>query len=408
MSSSSPRRCAQLTVALCCCLLVVVVVGCPAGVMDQQQQQAVAFAQMQAQMHAAQQEIARLNGLLAAASSSSSSSLSLPAPGAAHAAHGSTERMKPMKPSTFTGGAGNPAEQWLAEVERYFLAAGVEDRPGASRVLFASTFLKDSASAWLNSLWPENEREQGLRDCTWADFKEKFRARYRPLAAERTARMLLRTLKQRSRVAGYSDAFLKQAQLLPNMDEADKVAAYIDGLLPKIAEEVDRDDPQTLVDAMNLAQRAEIRQASRSMARQAGFSRPYYSANQPAAFYHRSGGTSTNTNTGGGDPMDLSMMVPEADAECSAQSESDDERSQGIERVHVMQQRGGQRRDRPPPRRGAARVPDLSRDEYDRLSREGKCFQCRQPGHLARNCPRNNGPVKSASKPTQAAPTLKA
>jgi hypothetical protein len=384
--------------------------------MEQEQQQkqqqhqaaAAAFAQMQSQMQAAQQEIARLNALLASSSSSSSSSSPSP-PGTAH--HFAGERMKPMKPNTFNGGAGNFAEQWLAEVERYFLAAGVDERPGAGRVLFASTFLKESASAWLNSLWPEDEREHGLRNCTWAEFKEKFRARYRPLAAERTARMVLRTLKQRSRVAGYSDAFLKQSQLLPNMDEADKVAAYVDGLLPKIAEEVDRDDPTSLVEAMNLAQRAEIRQASRNMARNSSaFHRSYnYGGSSHApAFYSRSGGSSSGSaSTGGGDPMDLSALAPEGDGEEVSHSESDEDQ-RGNERLHAVQHRGGSRRDRPAPRRGVARVPDLSRDEFDRLSREGKCFQCRQTGHLARNCPRNNGPGKPSSKPSSSSPPLKA
>lgn len=351
-------------------------------------------------MHAAQQEIARLNAALVAASSSSSSSA--PPPGAQQ--RGAGEHMRPMKPSTFSGATGNTAEQWLAEMERYFLAAGVEDHPrvGTGRVLFASTFLKESASSWLNSLWSEDEREEGLRHCSWAEFKEKFRARYRPLAAERTARMVLRTLKQRSRVAGYSDAFLKQAQLLPNMDEADKVAAYIDGLLPKIADEVDRDDPQTLIDAMNLAQRAEIRQASRNASRShPTFNRSYnYGGGQPA-FYSRSGGTSSSASARpAGDAMDLSALGADGDGDSQPESGSEDERH--VERINAVQQRGGARRS--PPRRGGPRVPDLSREEFDRLSREGKCFLCRQLGHLARNCPRANGPGKPGSKPSSSAP----
>jgi hypothetical protein len=40
-------------------------------------------------------------------------------------------------------------------------------------------------------------------------------------------------------------------------------------------------------------------------------------------------------------------------------------------------------------------VQDLSQEEYDRLSREGKCFRCKQTGHPARNC--QSDPNKQAS-----------
>jgi len=292
--------------------------------------------------------------------------------------------LKPLKPSIFTGGAGANAEQWLLEMERYFQAA---DSPQSGRVLFASTFLKESASAWFNSLWIEAEREVGIQSFTWPEFKERFRARFRPLAASRTARSILRALKQKYRVASYTDAFLKQMQLIPDMSMADQVDWYINGLQDRIAEEVDREDPKTLVEAMNLAQRVETRLASRRGQSHSG--RPYTSGN-PMSYRrtteerYRSGGSEAAAAAAADDRMDLSTMELDPHTEDGEDGEI----------VQVMQQhgpggRGGSRRFM-----AGNRVSNLSREEFDRLSREGKCFQCRQPGHLARNCP------KSFAKPS--------
>jgi len=200
-----------------------------ATLQHQQQEQAQALLQTQ-------QEIAQLRAQLSALALSSSSS-SLAPPMSASVGRAAEFRIKPMQPSQFSGGVNGNAEQWLQEMERFFLASGMAG--AQSRVLYASTYLKDSASTWFNSLWPEREREQGIQQCSWEEFKEKFRARYRPLAASRVARTALRTLYQKHKVAGYTDAFLKQIQLIPDMSAPDQIDAYLNGLHSRIAEEVD-------------------------------------------------------------------------------------------------------------------------------------------------------------------------
>ncbi len=354
-----------------------------AAALQQQQQAAqVALAQHQQVLSAAQQEIQALRSQLAAAashpiSSSSSLSSSLAQPSSSGASRGLMRDLKPLKPSTFTGAAGANAEQWLLEMERYFQAAEMYSSSG--RVLFASTFLKESASAWFNSLWTEAEREQAVQNCTWSEFKEKFRARFRPLAASRTARSILRNLKQKYRVSSYTDAFLKQVQLIPDMSMADQVDSYINGLQGRIAEEVDRDDPSTLVEAMNLAQRAETRQASRR-------GQPVYGARSMGGMFRAAPERRADSD----DRMDLSALEHDQVRHVDASESGEDEES--IRAMMQEQRRFSTRR----PFAGA-RVPNLSREEFDRLSREGKCFHCRQPGHLARNCPK----AKAASTPAK-------
>ena len=59
----------------------------------------------------------------------------------------------------------------------------------------------------------------------------------------------------------------------------------------------------------------------------------------------------------------------------------------------------GYHRDATQPSRGPMRgVPGLSRDEFDRLWKERKCFNCQETGHLARNCDKpKRGAKKSAT-----------
>jgi len=287
-----------------------------------------------------------------------------------------------MQPSLFTGGMHGNAEQWLQEMERFFLASNMAGEQ--SRVLYASTYLKDAASTWFNSLWPEDHRAQHIQQCSWDDFKEKFRARYRPLAPARMARTTLRTLTQRNKVAGYTDAFLKQVQLM------DQVDAYINGLHTDIAEEVDRGDPDTLAKAMDLAQRAEARLTHRRGQKSYGSS--------TNAYTHRyTERRVVPVHVRNEDRMDLSVLQGEDDGSSSDGSSSSTS-------LHVMQaqRRGGARRSSPRRFGGRSthvrtRVPELSREDFDRLSREGKCFCCREGGHLARNCPKRT----ASSTPTK-------
>lgn len=350
-----------------------------AAVAQQQQADALLLQQLQQQFTQAQQENAALRSQLQAAAASSSSSF----PGAQ--GRPLVRDLKPMKPSPFTGGTGANAEQWLLEMERYFQAA---DSPQSGRVLFAATFLKESASAWFNSLWPEAEaeREASIRACTWSEFKEHFRARFRPLAASRTARSILRTLTQKYRVASYTDAFLKQMQLIPDMAMADQVESYIHGLQPHLAVEVDRGNPDTLVKAMNLAQLEETRlSTSRGPSHRGRFNTGSYAASyrRGGDERYRYGGAAAAAASD--DRMDISAMEQDQPAEDGEEGET----------VQVMQHgssdRGGGGSRRFP---AGNRVRNLSREDFDRLSREGKCFRCREPDHLARNCP------KSFAKPS--------
>ena len=269
---------------------------------DLQQQLLAAQQQTILMKEAADAEVNNLRAQLAAALSAKSlhsgASSSSPPP-SGHGSGGNQQAppslridMKAMQPSSFHGTASNSADQWLMEVERYFLAVGLGELD-PRRALFAATYLKDAASTWYTSALKEADFGPSP---SWVLFKERFLKRFRPLAASRMARAAIRSLKQRIKVAGYSQEFQKHMQLIPDMSVADQVESYICGLHSHIAMEVDREQPQTLSDAMELAQRIELMLATR----RGGHSS--YGRSMP---YNRGGGGHYSSS---GDNMDLSAL----------------------------------------------------------------------------------------------------
>jgi hypothetical protein len=255
---------------------------------------------------------------------------------------------------------------------------------------------------WWNSLEQQNKKPE-----SWQEFKQMFRDRFRPINSERTAREALFRLRQREKdsVSAYSDAFLKLINFLPDMDLKDQVALYQRGLLPPIGDELDRvlafakeDSIEHLSEVINQAQRIESRlslrrgaQAQRNYGGGSGqgwYARPSASLQGGSNHYRPTAPTvSTDPNR-----MDLSSMQTMPQAGSDPYSSSDGVSSNPlslsqwrpawaseseVQALAAMQQQG---------RTAHRGVPGLSKEEYDRLSREGRCFSCRGTGHLARNC----------------------
>jgi hypothetical protein len=294
-----------------------------------------------------------------------------------------TSSIKAMQPSSFSGGVGVNPEQWLREMERYL---GVTGAAPAAWVPFASTYLKGGASVWFNTL------ERRIQEGEWDEFRAEFMARFSPLDAARVARAALRKLRQRRNVAEYSTAFLKQIELIPDMSVADQLEHYINGLHVRLANEVDRQHPTTLQEAMNAAQREELRQATRQSFGPTSF--------RPAYFQPRS--TYSSGSYSGGDAMDLSLIDQEIDA-LYAMDEQPSFDSHEHQLNALPHRRPGPNSNgrnfrssfRQAPSSGSnngrgVHVPGLTKEEFDRLSRENRCFACKQPGHLARNCSKNS------------------
>ena len=376
--------------------------------MSQEAQQLAAAAaeiqRLQAQLSLAQQvntqqaqQIAQVQHQAVAAAAAQAAAGVSPSPGA-HAAqpvnHGMLEALKaikPQAPSTFKGSVGASAEQWLLEVERWRQA--VELRGAMSDAAFlitVATYLHDTASLWYQSVEP--------RPATWDEFKQRFRERFRPINADRMARDKLFRLQQRDNhsVSAYTNAFLELMSYLPNMAVEDQVDNYQRRLLPAIRDELDRimanaDDSDTLNLGwvINQAQRIESRLAMNKRAGQS-WRAPSQAQYNPASTY-RVSTSSAATSSGSADSnrMDLSQLDAQSQAVPNMYGGQKTEWTPawwpaapaGGDQDNLAVMYNGARNNN----RGG---PHLSRPEFDQLSREGRCFNCKQPGHLARNCPR--------------------
>lgn len=287
--------------------------------------------------------------------------------------------IKAMAPSSFNGSMGMNPEQWLQEMERYLCVTGVDDN---SKVLLASTYLKGGASVWFNTL------DRALQQGDWKSFCVAFRQRFSPLDAARVARATLRKLRQRRNVSEYSTAFLRQIELIPDMSIADQLEYYINGLHSRLADAVDRSQPATLHAAMNTAQREELRQATRH----------FHGPTLPRIQYYQPRPTYQTSSYQDSDSMDLSMLDQEIDQMYEEQPEDSSKPSEGqlyalpmgrSNGSSIVRNRHNSFRQGSTSRTNSRGVPGLTREEFDRLSRENRCFACKQPGHLARNCSKN-------------------
>lgn len=281
---------------------------------------------------------------------------------------------KPPKPDIFDGRSVKLIDQWMFEMEQYLRITGT---PVDQWVNIGSAYLRGAAAAWWRKLYQESPST-----VTWSVFKSSIMLRFRPLEASKTARAALDVLRQSRSVSEYCDAFFRQSQLIDSPSEAELLHCFIRGLKPSIAREVDMFQPKNLQDAMSMATRSDLRYQM--------FSGPSSRSGSPPSFQRESsayGRTSTQLSSSGSAPMELGSIDSKEDLNDHVDGENK-------ESPQLLNTNTGYSGNRNRDRNG------LSREDYDRLSKERRCFRCRQRGHMARNCSQsalknNNGTSRS-------------
>lgn len=337
-------------------------------------------------------------------------------------------------PSTFTGAMGFAVDDWLSEMEQQFAYYGDKFPNDHVKVSFAVGYLAQNALHW----W---QHEPDRANLDWNGFVARLHGRYRPIQAAQLARTKLNELKQRPNqsVNHFTSQFHTIMTPITDMNEADKVHYYIKGLQTWLGAKLWQQYPKTLKQAIDDAVSIE---ATRNFGRMASGQSSSSSSNQS---HSRSSGHSsssgqyygsapmdtslnhiqhTSTSTHGnrfddvddfgfdhdyyGQPATTTHQSDPMQALCSKMETMVEQRLNAIFTKQQPNRSSNSNANRGPSsssyassmaksggngngsggNRGGYLVPGLKHDDIEKLRSEGKCFLCKQKGHMKNDCPK--------------------
>ncbi|KAL2223628.1 UNVERIFIED_CONTAM: hypothetical protein Sindi_3110900 [Sesamum indicum] len=201
-------------------------------------------------------------------------------------------RLRIPEPKAYGGARdAKEVENFLFDIEQYFLAANVEDE--ARKVSTATMYLTGDAKLWWRTKYAEIQANQ-LRLDTWALLREAIREQFFPENVEYNARRALRKLEHTGSVREYVKSFSALMLDIRDMSEKDKLFTFMEGLKPWARLELQRQRVTDLGSAMAAAERLTDFNPEGRRDRQT----------TPGPVQNKSGGAKSfksNSNRGGGD-----------------------------------------------------------------------------------------------------------
>ncbi|KAL0447603.1 UNVERIFIED_CONTAM: hypothetical protein Slati_1888200 [Sesamum latifolium] len=162
-------------------------------------------------------------------------------------------RLRIPEPKAYSGARdAKEVENFLFDMEQYFLAANVEDE--ARKVSTATMYLTGDAKLWWRIKYSEVQANQVRLD-TWALLREAIRVQFFPENVEYNARRALRKLEHTGSMQDYVKAFSALMLDIRDMSEKDKLFTFMEGLKPWARVELQRQRVTDLGSAMTAAER---------------------------------------------------------------------------------------------------------------------------------------------------------
>ena len=250
------------------------------------------------------------------------------------------------KPDEFKGDNKADTDTWISQMRNYLHMIGV---PPQQQVPFVSTYLKNAAATWYNTL-PVTELS------TLNNFESLAKlilARFRPLDIVAQARRQLQKLTQTGSVSSFNDQFMKLMQLIPTMNEEERVNSYRTKLKFELQKHLVTQEYSSLSSIMNVALRTDALLYEHNIVGQRGFNnnrnKPVYTNVKVPSVIPVNNVAIEDFNNQNQNEFKYDDSVPSVPLSYVAPTRMDD-----AERQRCRDQR--------------------------------LCFRCRQPGHISQNC----------------------
>ena len=279
---------------------------------------------------------------------------------------GDSNAIKPPKPDTFDG---RNVDTFLYSLDKLFSFYNYHSEASSeSKVALAVTFFRGSALRWYKyaeHMDVNNELTQ------WPKFTEALRAHFQASNTETIVRNKLAALRQLASVSRYNDLYNELIIEVLDIDQRSKVDMYVRGLKREVQLHVSLQSPATLEEAQRIAMNVD------NIIHETGFTRAQprsntnfkHKSNNNRHFNNRGSGRSYNNYNSSSTPMELGQVE---DGVMQDEYERDDDAAVTLAQANYQ---GRQR---------------MSAEEQKQLMRDGRCFTCKQPGHLSRDCPNRN------------------
>ena len=241
--------------------------------------------------------------------------------------------LKPNRPVRYAGTKDYTIiENWIASVNSYFALTNAQ----APHIYhYLNTIFTGDAAIWFRYHYPESMAPT----LTWEQVRDNLRSFFTPPNKDRRLHDQWAQLQQSTSVSDYVSRFCSLAMQLPTQSDSVLVHKFIRGLKYKTRMELELKDPQTLQEAFRLADRFD------SIVYQQKFNHPF--KEYPTK-------TTSTIQYEDGEPMQLDTL-------------------------RTIKIKTPSKTIRP--------LQPLSTQERTQLRNTGACFKCRQPGHMARECP---------------------
>ncbi|KAL0456008.1 UNVERIFIED_CONTAM: hypothetical protein Slati_0940000 [Sesamum latifolium] len=207
-------------------------------------------------------------------------------------AHDVGARLWIPEPKAYSGARdAKEVENFLFDMEQYFLAANIEDE--TRKVSTVIMYLTGDAKLWWRTKYSEIQANQVRLD-TWALLREAIRVQFFPENVEYNARRALRKLEHTGSMQDYVKAFSALMLDIRDMSEKDKLFTFMEGLKPWARVELQRQRVTDLGSAMTEAERLIDFASETRRDRQT----------TPSPVQNKAGGAKSfrsNSNRGGGD-----------------------------------------------------------------------------------------------------------